>query len=317
MEIEFEKYIKNTKEIKELGNAYKFIFDKIENEGQVLLNNQFILSADEYVVKEWENWLEIPFDSSLTLEERRQQILLKINMKPPYTFNNMKKQIYAFTGIESDIEEDRANLVITIDLTGASNGAKKLVKQYMDKIKPVNVVYNIINKQAILYNQYHGIAITTAQIINTEFDGLTPASVYCIQNGEYTPIRNSYLIIEYDDFAGGGSTYDGHYMAYENMIIFNNNFIQRVENRQSIEINIDFNNITQRNMIAKYIYTDGQGQTQTIELFNGTFTDNVSITIPQSLLSIMKLNPKGPILLGLYNYDVEQIQIENLYITAN
>lgn len=143
MEIQFEKYIRDTLEAKELGNAYQFVFDKMENEGQKLLDNQFILSADEYTIKEWENWLGIPFDSSLTLDERKQQILLKLNMKPPYTFNNMKKQIYSFTGVENEITEDRSNLSLNIDLSGATWGIIKLVHQYMKRIKPVNIVYSI------------------------------------------------------------------------------------------------------------------------------------------------------------------------------
>ena len=153
MNIEFEKYIKDTKEINELGNAYQFVFDKAENEGQTLLNNQYILSADETIVREWELYLDIPFDSSLTLDERKQQILLKRNMKPPYTLNNMKKQIYAFTGVENEITEDRANLAITINLTGASNDTVKLVNQYMKRIKPVNVVYRVLSTPGTMYDE--------------------------------------------------------------------------------------------------------------------------------------------------------------------
>lgn len=143
MEIQFEKYIRDTLEAKELGNAYQFVFDKMENEGQKLIDNQFILSADEYTLLEWERFLNIPFDSTLTIEERRQQILLKLNMKPPYTLNNMKKQIYGFTGVENEITEDRSNLSINIDLSGATQGIMKLVHQYMKRIKPANVVYSI------------------------------------------------------------------------------------------------------------------------------------------------------------------------------
>ena len=152
MEIQFEKYIKDTKEIKELGNAYQYVFDKIENEGQLLNDNQYILTADENTIREWEKFLNIPFDSTLTLDERKQQIFLKRNMKPPYTFNNMKKQIYGFTGVENEITEDRENLSINIDLSSATQGIIKLVHQYMKRIKPVNVVYSISITPKDLYD---------------------------------------------------------------------------------------------------------------------------------------------------------------------
>ena len=143
MNIEFEKYIKDTLEIKELGNAYQFIFDKIENEGQRLIDNQYIPTADIETIREYEHILKIPADDTLSLEERRLQVLLKFNMKPPYTFNNMIRQIRAFTGVESEITEDRENLSLNIDLTDATKGIIKLVHQYMKRIKPTNVVYSI------------------------------------------------------------------------------------------------------------------------------------------------------------------------------
>lgn len=152
MNTEFENYIKDTRESKELGNAYQFTFDKMENEGQNLSENQYILTAVEYTIKEWENWLGIPFDSNLTLDERRQQVLLKRNMKPPYTLNNMKKQIYGFTGVENEIIENRSNLSVNIDLSSATKGIIKLVHQYMKRIKPANVVYSISVTPKDLYD---------------------------------------------------------------------------------------------------------------------------------------------------------------------
>ncbi len=144
MEIQFEKYIRDTLEAKELGNAYQFVFDKMENEGQKLIDNQFILTADEYTIKEWENWLGIPFDSNLTLDERKQQILLKLNMKPPYTFNNAIRQIYSFIGKEVNVTFDNARLVFQVFATGLSDFTKKIIENYLKRILPVNVVFRIV-----------------------------------------------------------------------------------------------------------------------------------------------------------------------------
>lgn len=143
MEIQFEKYIRDTREAQELGNAYQFIFDKLENDGQTLIDNQFILSADLITIREWEKFLSIPADDNLSLEERKNQVLLYLNLKPPYTLNNVKKQIYSFTGVENKITEDRDNLHIDIDLSGVGKNTYKLVNSFMRKVKPTNVTYSI------------------------------------------------------------------------------------------------------------------------------------------------------------------------------
>ena len=131
------------RETQEIGNAYQFVFDKLENEGQKLLDNQFVLTSDLETIKEWEKFLSIPADDTLSLEDRRQQVLLFLNMKPPYTLNNVKKQIYSFTGVENKITEDRENLHIDIDLSGAGRNTYKLVNLFMRKVKPTNVTYSI------------------------------------------------------------------------------------------------------------------------------------------------------------------------------
>lgn len=153
MKVEFEKYISKLKEVLIFGDAYQVLFDTFEELAEQFADNLFITTCDLDVIKEWEHFLSIPADDTLSLEDRRNQVIAFLNTKPPYTFNNMKKQIYSFTGIENEIIEDRANLSITINLTGASQGAIKLVNQYMKRIKPVNIVYKISTTPGTLYDE--------------------------------------------------------------------------------------------------------------------------------------------------------------------
>lgn len=169
MEIQFEKYIRDTLEAKELGNAYQFVFDKMENEGQELIDNQYILSADLITIREWEKFLSIPFDETLSLEDRRQQVLLYMNLKPPYTLNNIKRQLTSIVGQEVEVEVDYENLYITVDTTGSSAFIKKLVLTYLRKVLPANVV-NVLGANVDTdITSYYATAPSVASIYEVEY----------------------------------------------------------------------------------------------------------------------------------------------------
>ena len=168
MEIQFEKYIRNTLEAKELGNAYQFVFDKIENEGQRLIDNQFIYTADEHTLLEWENFLGIPFDNTLSIDERRQQILLRLNLKPPYTMNNIRRQISSIVGHEVYVFLDYGELLFRVETAGLEQNTLTLIESLLKRVLPVNVVYmpsslidatttsyyGCVTNQATIYDNY-------------------------------------------------------------------------------------------------------------------------------------------------------------------
>ena len=196
MTILFEKYIKDTLEAKELGNAYQFVFDKMENEGQALLDNQFILSADETTIKEWELWLDIPFDSSLTLDERRQQILLKLNMKPPYTFNNVRKQIASFAGRDVTVVMNNQKLFFGVETVGLSTTTIKFIFSYLKRVLPVNVVYVQVTIIDTNSNEYYGAGSSISNIYNGHVTYIPPT--------EYNK-WNNYISDTWQDVLSKGS----------------------------------------------------------------------------------------------------------------
>ena len=163
MIVEFEKYINKTREAKEFKSVFEYFFSIIEDKLNDIENNMYIRTCTLAFIKAWEYFYKIPIDDTLSLEDRRQQVLMTKLIKIPYTKNSAIQQIRAFTGLDNEITEDEENLHINIDLTGSTNNIIKLVKNYMRKIKPTNVTYSISVTPKDLYDDstfYMGCIIT-------------------------------------------------------------------------------------------------------------------------------------------------------------
>lgn len=143
MIVKFEKYIRDTLEAKEFKSAFEYLFNIIEEKLNELKNNVYIKRANEIWIEAWEIFYGIGVDKSLTLEERRMRVLLVKLTKPPFTKNTIIQQIRGITGVDNEITEDELNLVLNVDLTGATKFIYKIVNEYIRKVKPENVVYVI------------------------------------------------------------------------------------------------------------------------------------------------------------------------------
>ncbi len=143
MKVIFEKYIRDTLEAKEFKFAFEYLFNIIEEKLNELKNNVYVKRANLIWIQAWEIFYGIKQDDTLTLEERRMQVLLVKLSKPPFTKNTIIQQIRGITGAENTIEEDELNLVLKVDLTGATKFMYKMINEYIRKVKPENVIYLI------------------------------------------------------------------------------------------------------------------------------------------------------------------------------
>ena len=167
MIVKFEKYISKTLEAKAFKTAFEYFLTLIEDKVHEIHDNTYIKKINLSFIRAYELFYDIPEDATLTLDERRQQILLVKITRPPFTLNTITQQIRSFTGLNNEITLDLENLVLTIDLTDVSRFLIKQVHTYMRRVKPVNVVYQIQTSIKDLNdkNQYY-VACSITQFID-------------------------------------------------------------------------------------------------------------------------------------------------------
>jgi len=70
------------------------ILDEAENEKKNLEDNQYVLTANEYGIEQYEDMLDIiPNPAVETLQFRRDRIINRLSMTPPFTFRFLKKKL--------------------------------------------------------------------------------------------------------------------------------------------------------------------------------------------------------------------------------
>lgn len=89
---------KDNNEMLALYGAEKNIYIDVYNARRTLYNNLYINSANLDAIKKYEKTYEIIPDSSLTLEQRRQTIINKLILKPPFTRHRLKEILDLYYG---------------------------------------------------------------------------------------------------------------------------------------------------------------------------------------------------------------------------
>lgn len=109
------------------------------NEYDKMLNNQFILTADETGVKRFEKFMSIVPSVGDTLEERKTRIISKWNDSLPYTFRKLIEALNVLCGEGNyTIEHDFANYEMHLNVSMSGQNLKQLDKVLFDMI-PANI----------------------------------------------------------------------------------------------------------------------------------------------------------------------------------
>ena len=112
----------------------------------------YIKTTNNFIAR-WERDFSIEYDSSLTLAQRRQQILNKLSGKQTLTWENLKKLIKSNISETAKfyVSNDSANFYFRIYVdTNDTSDLQKAIK----KSKPAYLVYDIVITQ--FFNRYCG-----------------------------------------------------------------------------------------------------------------------------------------------------------------
>lgn len=145
-----------------------------------LAKNIFPETADRDGIRHYEEWLGIPYNRTLSLDDRRIEVLARLNETLPFTEIRLQRFLAGAVGWDHfKYERDGAHITVTLDTEGGS-GAES-IKKMLHRVVPLNCHFDVVithskEDDELLY----GIGSWITEIIETESldDNLQTARVY-------------------------------------------------------------------------------------------------------------------------------------------
>ena len=119
------------------------ILDTAEAEKKNVENNQFVITANEYGIEQYENMLGIiPNLSTETLQFRRDRIINRLSMAPPFTFRFLKKKLDEIIGIGKwKAYIDFSTYTLYVESSANNQIWFEEIMITMSNLKPANIVF--------------------------------------------------------------------------------------------------------------------------------------------------------------------------------
>ena len=131
-------------------DAEQFVFEKGWIDAENVFDDQFIQNATENGVKRWEKILGITPKGTYTLDERRFNVLARMNEQLPYTMKQLHSSLTSLCGEEGyslKLNADAYELIIKLALANENN--IEAVESLLYKMLPANIVKNVM-----MFNTY-------------------------------------------------------------------------------------------------------------------------------------------------------------------
>ena len=119
------------------------------------LNDQFIIDATENGVERWEKILGIVPQATLTLDERKFAIAVRINEQLPFTLTFLNEQLKTLcgeNGFSISLDNNLYSLFVQVALKAKSNYDS--VRFLLERVVPANLIINL----SLKYNQHKTLA---------------------------------------------------------------------------------------------------------------------------------------------------------------
>ena len=151
-------------QFKQIANAENPEINTLWTAIEDLLNNQFVVSANEDGIAKYEALLDIQPKATDELEVRRFRVLGRITESIPYTYNALKAQLNNLCGNDGytiKLNNGTYTLIVKVALTSK--------KQYdeVDALLKRTVPANIIIDLDLLYNSYNVLNTFTYEQLET------------------------------------------------------------------------------------------------------------------------------------------------------
>lgn len=140
------------------------LFDNLDTETEKVRDNQYVLTADIDGIIEYEKMLNIiPKPATETIEFRRQRIINRLSMVPPFTFRFLKQRLDEIIGIDRYTASiDYPNYTLYIESSAENQEWFHEILVTVTKLKPANIVF--INRPLVYEEIRAGESINLTQV---------------------------------------------------------------------------------------------------------------------------------------------------------
>lgn len=116
-----------------------------------LENSQFVMTASERAIREYENLLNIIPKNTDTIEFRRLRIINRLSMTPPFSLPYLRQKLDTIIGVgKYNCYLNYDNYILYIESSAENQYWADEIYITINKLKPANIVF--INKPLIVYN---------------------------------------------------------------------------------------------------------------------------------------------------------------------
>lgn len=150
-------------EMDSIINSEENIMDIVRHEMSSAFANTFVLTSDESGVIMFESMLGILANTQTEdLEFRRQRILNRLSMNPPFTFRFLKQKLDEIIGVDAwSAYVDFENYTLYVESSAVNQAWYHEVEFTVNRVKPCNIVFINVPLVARALNMSEEISYTT------------------------------------------------------------------------------------------------------------------------------------------------------------
>lgn len=149
--------------IRELGQVLQVEQPYFQQAWQAVgqaLAEQYILGAGEWGLGRWERLLHLEAPESLSLDERRQALLLRLNEQLPFTVTRLRELLAAAAPAgQYTMVLDEKNYVLHVYITLAAKGCLPALRALLQRVAPANLSLHL----QLMFNTHGKLAKFTHQ----------------------------------------------------------------------------------------------------------------------------------------------------------
>lgn len=184
----FPDFLKDNEEFNAVCNALDPEFNLYLQRVFSALNNIIPETADSKGLASYEEWLGILTNPYLSLDERKAQIIAKLNETFPFTEIKLQKMLAAIVGW-GHFKYTREGAFVKVELDETAIDASKTIYDLLKRILPMNLYYLTDNKANVDEQVIEiGIRTSTTKEIETQttnFEQLAKA-YKCVGTSRFT-----------------------------------------------------------------------------------------------------------------------------------
>lgn len=277
--VKLERYypnvIANADEFRQLSVLENDEFKTIWQANCKWFYNTFVYKADLQGIKRWEDMLNLTSKSTETLEDRRINILIKLNSMLPYTIRRLQQILDIRYGENNAIATTTKKYELLIDFNDETELVASSMRAILRCIIPANLIFKIIISCNFEQNIYNKANIN--QYINSthdfwnlgtaekvywdgiwnfnniiDFSGIKPDALYRERQTHLLSIKNLLMPVLYININYKIENKEQINSKCKQVISYSNKTENKINNKQKIYKKYQVSNINKNNVIQNH-----------------------------------------------------------------